>query len=231
MPSVRPRLRSARSTQFRCGWFTVQLGTRHRRTLGSQSHTPTNNPNPFRRTCNLVELRGSSMESTGIPSDWPTFWAESYGAHASGPPLPDQHLEERGHPAGARQDRSGVAGLTRRVPSSAKTPSDTRRPPNLLHGPDRAFLDKITISLNDIIMRTLIDLPDEQIKALDRYRAKKKISRAEAVRRAVAAFLPRNRTPETDWANHPAFGCTKKGRKSDSTDFVRRIRGEWSRKR
>jgi Ribbon-helix-helix protein, copG family len=39
-------------------------------------------------------------------------------------------------------------------------------------------------------VRTVIDLPEEQIKALDSYRKKERISRAEAVRRAVAAFLP-----------------------------------------
>ena len=39
------------------------------------------------------------------------------------------------------------------------------------------------------MMRTIIDLPEEQVKALDTYRKKERISRAEAVRRAVAAFL------------------------------------------
>jgi hypothetical protein len=39
-------------------------------------------------------------------------------------------------------------------------------------------------------MRTIVDLPEEQIKALDTYRKRHGISRAEAVRRAVAAFFP-----------------------------------------
>jgi metal-responsive CopG/Arc/MetJ family transcriptional regulator len=40
-------------------------------------------------------------------------------------------------------------------------------------------------------MRTIVDLPDEQLAALDAYTKSEGISRAEAVRRAVAAFVPR----------------------------------------
>ena len=35
-------------------------------------------------------------------------------------------------------------------------------------------------------MRTIVDLPDEQIRALDAYSKKHGVSRAEAVRRAIA---------------------------------------------
>jgi len=42
-------------------------------------------------------------------------------------------------------------------------------------------------------MRTIVDLPPEQIKALDGYSKKEGISRADAVRRAVASFLPSDR--------------------------------------
>jgi len=54
-------------------------------------------------------------------------------------------------------------------------------------------------------MRTVIDLPEEQIKALDSYRKKERISRAEAVRRAVAAFLPAKPRMGFDFCGHPAF--------------------------
>ena len=39
-------------------------------------------------------------------------------------------------------------------------------------------------------MRTIVDLPEEQIKALDSYAKSKGISRAAAVRESVAAYLP-----------------------------------------
>jgi hypothetical protein len=76
-------------------------------------------------------------------------------------------------------------------------------------------------------MRTIIDLPEDQIKALDSYRKKAGISRAEAVRRAVASFLPPEPGKRLDFRNHPAFGSSKSFRKQDSVELVRRIRSEW----
>jgi metal-responsive CopG/Arc/MetJ family transcriptional regulator len=76
-------------------------------------------------------------------------------------------------------------------------------------------------------MRTIVDLPEDQIKALDSYRKKAGISRAEAVRRAVASFLPAKPGKRFDFRNHPAFGSSKSIRKKDSVELVRRLRGEW----
>ena len=78
-------------------------------------------------------------------------------------------------------------------------------------------------------MRTIVDLPAEQIKALDGYRKKEGISRAEAVRRAVASFLPAKPGKKFDFRNHPAFGSSKRFRKEDSVEVVRRLRTEWDR--
>ncbi|MBI3941256.1 MAG: ribbon-helix-helix protein, CopG family [Acidobacteria bacterium] len=76
-------------------------------------------------------------------------------------------------------------------------------------------------------MRTIIDLPPEQVAALDDLCRREKISRAEAVRRAVGEFLPRARST---WRNHPAVGLWKdRGRRADSVGYVRRIRKEWDR--
>jgi Ribbon-helix-helix protein, copG family len=77
------------------------------------------------------------------------------------------------------------------------------------------------------IMRTVIDLPEEQIKALDSYRKKERISRAEVVRRAVAAFLPAKPRTRFDFRGNPAFGSSKSFRKEDSVELVRRLRQEW----
>jgi hypothetical protein len=54
------------------------------------------------------------------------------------------------------------------------------------------------------IMRTLIDVPERQLKELETICAALKLSRAEAVRRAVAAFIAQNR-PSRD----VAFGLWK----------------------
>jgi Ribbon-helix-helix protein, copG family len=84
------------------------------------------------------------------------------------------------------------------------------------------------ITLYDIEMRTIIDLPDEQIRALDEFCRRKKISRAEAVRQAVAHLLPKTKS---NWRNHPAVGLWPGSKsKGDSVQYVRRIRKEWERK-
>jgi metal-responsive CopG/Arc/MetJ family transcriptional regulator len=53
-------------------------------------------------------------------------------------------------------------------------------------------------------MRTLIDMPDNQIKELARICAARKLSRAEAVRQAVAAFIQQNSA-----SRDAAFGLWK----------------------
>ncbi len=75
-------------------------------------------------------------------------------------------------------------------------------------------------------MRTIVDLPEAQIKALELYRKREGISRAEAVRRAVDAFVPPAKSRK-DFANHPAFGSSKRYRKVDSVKTVRQLREEW----
>jgi hypothetical protein len=76
-------------------------------------------------------------------------------------------------------------------------------------------------------MRTIVDLPKEQIEALDSYAKKKGISRAAAVREAVATYLPAKKKRDLNyWLNHPAFGSWK-GPKVDSAEYVRKLRAEW----
>jgi len=75
-------------------------------------------------------------------------------------------------------------------------------------------------------MRTIVDLPKEQIKALDRYGKARGVSRAEVVREAVAAYLPMPYKKGV-FQTHPAFGSWKK--KTDSIEYVRKLRSEWSK--
>src|SRR5258708_35400169 len=83
-------------------------------------------------------------------------------------------------------------------------------------------VDPNALSWNDIAMRTIVDLPDEQIRALDAYSKKHGVSRAEAVRRAIAMFLPQHSHRKLDLSNHAAFGSCKR-RKIDSIDFQRKL--------
>ena len=67
-------------------------------------------------------------------------------------------------------------------------------------------------------MRTIIDLPEEQIKNLDRLADGERISRAEAIRRAIAKYLDEKLKPKVS-----AFGLWKdKG--IDGLKFQREIR-------
>jgi hypothetical protein len=74
-------------------------------------------------------------------------------------------------------------------------------------------------------MRTIVDLPKEQIEALDSYAKTKGISRAAVVREAVATYLP-GKKEKIDFRKHPAFGSWK-GPKVDSVEYVRKLRAEW----
>ena len=72
-------------------------------------------------------------------------------------------------------------------------------------------------------MRTIIELPNEQVQALDAVCKREGISRAEAIRRAVAVY---NRQQIVD--ARPAFGLWK-GRRgvADGVSYQRRARREW----
>ncbi len=72
-------------------------------------------------------------------------------------------------------------------------------------------------------MRTIVDIPDNQLAALGELCERERISRAEAVRRALGAMLaleqPRNR--------EQSFG--KWSERGDSRSIVKKLREEWSR--
>jgi len=79
-------------------------------------------------------------------------------------------------------------------------------------------------------MRTIVDIPKEQIKALDSYAKEKGLSRAAVVREAVATYLPEKKKKKRDlnyWRNHPAFGSEKMPKGFDSIEYVRKLRAEW----
>jgi hypothetical protein len=71
-------------------------------------------------------------------------------------------------------------------------------------------------------MRTIVDLPKNALAALTRLCRREKISRAEAVRRAVSLYLGQQaRQPEAE-----VFGLWR-GRKLEGRAYEDRLRDEW----
>lgn len=75
---------------------------------------------------------------------------------------------------------------------------------------------------HDIIMRTIVDLPQEQVKKLALVCRKEKISRAEAVRRALAQWLrgTSNDGLQTYFGASPTRG--------NVSSHLARIRRDWA---
>jgi predicted transcriptional regulator len=73
-------------------------------------------------------------------------------------------------------------------------------------------------------MRTVIDLPDDQIAPLKQLADALKVSRAELIRRAVADYLRRFEAPTDD----VAFGIWKQ-HGEDGLAYQTRMRSEWDR--
>lgn len=74
-------------------------------------------------------------------------------------------------------------------------------------------------------MRTLIDLPKEQMEALAALCQREGISRAEAVRRAVALMLEEKKIG-LQQALQDSFGMWK-NRAIDGVEYQRELRAEW----
>ncbi len=77
---------------------------------------------------------------------------------------------------------------------------------------------------DDVIMRTIVDLPEEQLLALAELCDREQISRAEAVRRALSIMLNAEKMKKRE----DAFGGWQ-AKKIDSRKLVNGLREEWSR--
>jgi metal-responsive CopG/Arc/MetJ family transcriptional regulator len=76
--------------------------------------------------------------------------------------------------------------------------------------------------MNDnVSMRTIIDLPEQQFTALGRFCERERISRAEAIRRALEAWLA-SRLPAE---RASVFGAWEEG--EDSRKIVDDLRADW----
>lgn len=73
-------------------------------------------------------------------------------------------------------------------------------------------------------MRTLVDIPNDELEALNTLSKSEGISRAESIRRAIKAYVDANRAP----AKYEGFGLWRdKG--IDTDEYLRKIRTEWDR--
>ena len=70
-------------------------------------------------------------------------------------------------------------------------------------------------------MRTIIEVPADQLEALEVICVRDKISRAEAIRRAVASFVS-----QSAGSNSRAFGLWR-GRPGTGLDYQEQFRKEW----
>jgi len=75
---------------------------------------------------------------------------------------------------------------------------------------------------DNVIMRTIIDLPEEQVQELAALCKSQHISRAEAVRRALATMLASEKSQHRE----TTFGTWKK-RPIDSRQLVEKLRQDW----
>lgn len=73
-------------------------------------------------------------------------------------------------------------------------------------------------------MRTIIDIPATMLDEIDALAKREKLSRAEAIRRAMAEYVEKRSLPKTD----AAFGIWK-SRKIDPLAYEDTLRKEWNR--
>jgi metal-responsive CopG/Arc/MetJ family transcriptional regulator len=80
------------------------------------------------------------------------------------------------------------------------------------------------ITVYDDTMRTIIELPDEQVEALGNLSAQEKVSRAEIIRRAVSNYIREKQSGK----GRSAFGLWKK-KKVNALKYESRLRAEWEK--
>jgi metal-responsive CopG/Arc/MetJ family transcriptional regulator len=75
-------------------------------------------------------------------------------------------------------------------------------------------------------MRTLVDIPDDDLAVINKVIKAQSISRAEFIRRAIAQSLTAHRKTQIQKAREAAFGLLA-GRPIDGMEYQERIRQEW----
>jgi predicted transcriptional regulator len=71
-------------------------------------------------------------------------------------------------------------------------------------------------------MRTLVDIPDSDILALDELASRRREARAKVIRAAIGEYLARHRVTESTRAFGLWATCAE-----DGVEYQRRLRAEW----
>ncbi len=71
-------------------------------------------------------------------------------------------------------------------------------------------------------LRTIIDFPDDQLKALGEICAEKKVSRAAVIRQAVAGYIQQSKSGKGEHA----FGLLKT-KKINALKYEEKLRADW----
>jgi metal-responsive CopG/Arc/MetJ family transcriptional regulator len=74
-------------------------------------------------------------------------------------------------------------------------------------------------------MRTIVDIPDEQIKILNQLSKKKKTSRANIIRLALTEYIANYKNNKKGYED--AFALWK-DKNLDSLSYQKKLRDEWS---
>ncbi len=75
-------------------------------------------------------------------------------------------------------------------------------------------------------MRTIVDIPDTQVKILDQVSKKKKVSRAKIIRQAVTNYISNYVNSKKSYDS--AFGIWRE-KKLDSLEYQQKLRDEWDK--
>ncbi len=73
-------------------------------------------------------------------------------------------------------------------------------------------------------MRTIVEIPDDMVEALDKMRTREKASRSKLIRMAIDSFLHARK--RSGMQGRPGFGCWG-GKGPDGVEHQRRMRSEW----
>lgn len=76
-------------------------------------------------------------------------------------------------------------------------------------------------------MRTIVDIPDTQVKFLKQLSEKKKMSRAEIIRRALNNYITEHNKTVTGYKS--AFGSWGESNLKDGVSYQQKLRDEWER--
>lgn len=79
-----------------------------------------------------------------------------------------------------------------------------------------------TVIIRPDLMRTIIDVPPEDLQALTAVCERDHLSRAECIRRAIRTYV----SSQTPSASNEAFGLWKQ-QATDGVDYQRALREEW----